>query len=87
MCGPVRRRPFPREPREHIMPVHKYRPVKPYRHRTTHRPRLVFYLDDETLEEIDAEARRHDASVSSTIAMLVEVGLETLKIERAVDQG
>ena len=64
---------------------HTYRPVNPYRH-PSGMLRVVVYLDDETLAEIDAEAQRDNCTISSTASKLIEVGIETIKIEREAAQ-
>lgn len=57
-----------------------YRPTNPYRHKSGNL-RVVVYMDDETYAEIDASAREAGCALSSQARMLIEIGLETLKIE------
>lgn len=61
---------------------HKYRKTTPYRHHTSGRPRVVIYMDEETYEDMDALAKENDCSVSEQARILIEVGLEQLKLEK-----
>lgn len=61
---------------------HRYRPTRPYRKGGEDGPlRVVLYMDDETYAAADAMAKANDCSLSSQIAVLVEVGLEQLEAE------
>lgn len=64
--------------------AHRYRQTKPYRKDKPDGPlRVVLYLDDETWAAADRMARKNDCTVSSQLAVLVEVGLEQLEAEAA----
>jgi hypothetical protein len=65
--------------------AHKYRPLKPYRH-PNGMLRVVVYICDETLADIQAEAERFNCSVSSATAMLIEVGIEAFKKEHLAER-
>ena len=48
--------------------------------------RVVVYICDETLADIQAEAERFNCSVSSATAMLIEVGIEAFKKEHLAER-
>lgn len=55
-----------------------YRPTTPYRNKQTGVLRVVAYMDDETYAELDRMARQNNCSLSSQVALAIEVGLEEL---------
>jgi hypothetical protein len=59
---------------------HKYRPVAGCRHRNGDL-RVIVSFDDDTFAEVNASAKDNDCSFSSQVRMLIEIGLETLKME------
>lgn len=62
--------------------AHRYRPTNPYRKGGADGPlRVVLYLDDETYAAADRMAKANDCTISSQLAVLVEVGLEQLEAE------
>jgi hypothetical protein len=61
---------------------HRYRPVAGCRHHTGDL-RVIVSFDDDTFAEINEGARINDCSFSSQVRMLIEVGLETLKLDSA----
>lgn len=60
-----------------------YRPTNPYRKESTGEVRLVTYMDEETYQDIDAAAKANNCSLSAQTRVLIEIGLETLKLEAA----